>query len=226
VRLRRPAGRGPRLGGGRRARPLRHLTLSRIAALSRPRERCRVIPMPQRPRQLPLDLGLAPGLSRDDLVVSAANAAAVRLIDVWPEWPANAVVLAGPPGAGKTHLAEIWREQAGAVRLERTRIGADALAAAAEGAVLVDDADAGGLDEAGLFHLFNAVRQSSSHLLLAARRFPAAWGVRLPDLASRLKAAPLVEIGEPDDMLLAGVITKLFADRQVAIEPQLVQYLV
>jgi len=185
-----------------------------------------VIPMPQRPRQLPLDLGLAPGLSRDDLVVSAANAAAVSLIDVWPEWPANAVVLAGPPGAGKTHLAEIWREQAGAVRLERTRIGADALAAAAEGAVLVDDADAGGLDEAGLFHLFNAVRQADGHLLLVARRFPAAWGVRLPDLASRLRAAPLVEIGEPDDMLLSGVITKLFADRQVAIEPQLVQYLV
>ena len=67
---------------------------------------------------------------------------------------------------------------------------------------------------------------AGGHLLLVSRRFPAAWGVRLPDLASRLKAAPVVEIGEPDDMLLAGVITKLFADRQVAIEPLVVQYLV
>jgi chromosomal replication initiation ATPase DnaA len=181
---------------------------------------------PARPRQLPLDLDRSPGFSRDELVVSPANAAAVRLVDSWPDWPAHAVVLAGPPGAGKSHLAEIWRERSGAVPVARGAIGADALAAAASGPVLVDDADAGGLDEAGLFHLFNAVRQADGRLLLAARRFPAAWGVRLPDLASRLKAAPVVEIGEPDDMLLSGVITKLFADRQVAIEPQIVQFLV
>lgn len=181
---------------------------------------------PARPRQLPLDLDRSPGFSRDELVVSPANAAAVRLVDSWPDWPARAIVLAGPPGAGKSHLAEIWRERSGAVPVTRGAIGADALAAAAEGPVLVDDVDAGGLDETGLFHLFNAVRQADGHLLLAARRFPAAWGVRLPDLASRLKAAPVVEIGEPDDMLLSGVITKLFADRQVAIEPQIVQFLV
>jgi chromosomal replication initiation ATPase DnaA len=181
---------------------------------------------PARPRQLPLDLDRSPGFSRDELVVSPANAAAVRLVDSWPDWPAHAVVLAGPPGAGKSHLAEIWRERSGAVPVARGAIGADALAAAAVGPVLVDDADAGGLDEAGLFHLFNAVRQADGHLLLAARRFPAAWGMHLPDLASRLKAAPVVEIGEPDDMLLSGVITKLFADRQVAIEPQIVQFLV
>ncbi len=92
--------------------------------------------------------------------------------------------------------------------------------------VLIDDADTPGLDETGLFHLINAVRARAAQLLLTARRFPAAWGVTLPDLASRLKAAATVEIHEPDDALLAGVITKLFADRQVEVEPHVVQFLV
>ena len=82
------------------------------------------------------------------------------------------------------------------------------------------------LDEQGLFHLINAVRAGGTHLLLTARRFPAAWGIALPDLASRLKAATIIEIFEPDDLLLAAVITKLFSDRQVEVEPHIVQFLV
>lgn len=180
----------------------------------------------ERPRQLPLELGHAPGFSRDELVVSPANAQAVSLLDSWPDWPSPAIVLAGPPGAGKSHVAAIWRELAGAALVQRTAIGEAEIAAAADGPILIDDADAGGLDEAGLFHLFNAARQAGTHVLLTSRRFPAAWGVRLPDLASRLKAAATVEIHEPDDLLLSGVITKLFADRQVEVDQQVVQYLV
>ena len=111
-------------------------------------------------------------------------------------------------------------------RRRRSAIGEDALKAAEAGPVFVDDADRDGLDEQGLFHLINAVRSAGTQLLLTARRFPAAWGVKLPDLASRLRAATTVEIGEPDDLLLAGVITKLFADRQIEVEPHVVQYLV
>jgi chromosomal replication initiation ATPase DnaA len=179
-----------------------------------------------RPRQLPLDLAHAEGRSRDHLVVSAANQAAVSLIDGWPDWPSPVVVLAGPTGSGKSHLGAIWREMSGAAVADRRDI-AEAVAAVDAGAALfIDDADAGGLDETGLFHAVNAVRAAGSHMLLTARRFPGAWGVGLPDLASRLKAAATVEIREPDDVLLAGVITKLFADRQVEVEPHVVQYLV
>lgn len=178
-----------------------------------------------RPRQLPLDLVHPEGRSRDHLVVSPANNAAVSLIDGWPDWPSAVVVLAGPPGSGKSHLGAIWREMSGAPALDRRRIGEGA--ARAEGMPLfIDDADAGGLDETGLFHAMNAVREARARMLITARRFPAAWGVRLPDLASRLKTAASVEIHEPDDVLLAGVITKLFADRQVEVEPHVVQYLV
>lgn len=177
-------------------------------------------------RQLPLDLGHRQGSSRDDLVISSANAEAVALIDRWPDWPAPVIVLAGPSGSGKSHLGEIWREVSGAVPVSSHELGEEAAAAAGEGPVLVDDADQRPLDEAGLFHLINAARSAGNHLLLTSRRFPAAWGVKLPDLKSRLKAAATVEISEPDELLLAGVVTKLFADRQVEVEPHVVSFIV
>ncbi|TKT81385.1 DnaA regulatory inactivator HdaA [Aquamicrobium sp. LC103] len=177
------------------------------------------------PRQLPLDLAHQAGASRDDLVVGPSNAAAVALIDRWPDWPSSVVVLAGPAGAGKSHLASIWREVSGAAAFSPGPIGEKALDAAS-GPVLIDDIDSQPVDENGLFHLVNAVKSAGSHLLLTARRFPLAWGVRLPDLTSRLKAASTVEIDEPDDMLLAAVMMKLFADRQVEVEPHVVQYIV
>jgi chromosomal replication initiation ATPase DnaA len=184
------------------------------------------MPPENRPRQLPLDLVHPEGRSRDHLVVSEANQAAVALIDRWPDWPSPVVVLAGPTGSGKSHLGAIWREMSAAVALERQTIGR-AVGLAEQGTHLfLDDADAGGLDETGLFHALNAVRAAGSSMLITARRFPSAWGVALPDLASRLKTAATVEIGEPDDELLAGVIAKLFADRQVEVEPHVVQYLV
>lgn len=179
----------------------------------------------ERPRQLPLDLGHGVGYSRDDLVVSPANAEAVALIDHWPDWPAPVVVLAGPAGSGKSHLAAIWRNAAAARPVSPDDL-AEAVATPGPRPALIDDIDAGPVDQEGLFHLINAVRAAGSHLLLTARSFPAAWGVSLPDLASRLKAATTVEIHEPDDALLTGVIAKLFADRQIEVEPHVVHFLV
>lgn len=179
----------------------------------------------ERPRQLPLDLGHRPGQSRDELVVSDANRQAVALIDAWPDWPSPVVVLAGPAGSGKSHLASIWAAAAGAATLDPAQIEAWAQDATLGRPAVIDDADTG-LDEQGLFHLINAARAADKHVLLTSRRFPSAWGVRLPDLASRLRAAATVEISEPDDYLLAAVVTKLFADRQVEVEPHVVQFIV
>lgn len=171
------------------------------------------------PSQLPLDFGRTPGFSRDELVVTPANAAAVAMIERWPRWSSPVVVLAGPAGSGKSHLGSIWCARSGATPARPDRLPSATPA-------FVDDADGGHLDETGLFHLINEARQSGGSLLVAARRFPAAWGLALPDLASRLKAATTVEVHEPDDALLAGVITKLFADRQVEVEPHVVSFLV
>lgn len=178
-----------------------------------------------KPRQLPLDLGHSTGHSRDELVVSDANRQAVALIDRWPDWPAAVVVLAGPAGSGKSHIASIWADAANAVSLDAASIEAWVEDTPLSHPVLIDNADRD-LDEHGLFHLINAVRGAETQLLLTSRRFPTAWGVALPDLVSRLKAAATVEILEPDDHLLAAVITKLFADRQIEVEAHVVQFLV
>jgi chromosomal replication initiation ATPase DnaA len=158
-------------------------------------------------------------------VVSPSNEQAVALVDCWPDWPSAVVVLAGPAGSGKTHLAEIWRGVANAMPIDATCIG-DFISKLDGRPALIDNADSVSMDENGMFHLINEVRAAGSHLLLTARRFPSAWSVSLPDLVSRLKAAATVEIHEPDDPLLTGVISKLFADRQVEVEPHVVQYLV
>lgn len=181
---------------------------------------------PSMPQQLPLDLAATPAFSRDDLIVTQSNADAVSLIDRWPDWPGPMVVLAGPAGSGKSHLAAIWRTVANAAVLEASAIETKIAQVREAGPWLVDDADADELDQTGLFHLINLARQQGSHVLLTARRFPAAWGVTLPDLASRLKAATVVEIQEPDETLLAGVVMKLFSDRQIDVEPHTVNYIV
>ena len=183
------------------------------------------MPASDPPRQIPFDLGHSPGHSREELVVSDANRQAVALIDAWPDWPATVVVLAGPAGSGKTHLAAIWAASADAISVAPSEIERQMEDAPLTRPVVIDDADAD-LDEHGLFHLINAAKAAGTHVLLTSRLFPSAWGVKLPDLASRLKAAATVEILEPDDHLLAAVITKLFADRQVEVEPHVVQFLV
>jgi len=180
--------------------------------------------MAPQPRQLPLDLRHVEHLSRDDLVVTPANADAAALIDRWPDWPSSVVILAGPPGCGKSHLAAVWRDEAGADVIDAHHLGSGVTMAGRP--VLIDGIGGKPFDESGLFHLINAVRAGNSHLLLTTRLFPGAWGVTLPDLASRLKAGTTVEIYEPDDALLMAVIAKLFADRQIEVDPSVVQYLV
>lgn len=175
-------------------------------------------------RQIPLELSHTTGFSRDELVVTPSNTAAVALVDRWPQWPASFMVLAGPPGSGKSHLAAIWAKNANATTLV-VDAGFDHVDQIG-GNFLIDGLGEHAFNETALFHLINSVRESEASLLVTSRKWPAQWPVRLPDLVSRIKSAPTVEICEPDDMLLAGVITKLFADRQLSVEANLVSLLV
>jgi chromosomal replication initiation ATPase DnaA len=166
-------------------------------------------------------------MTRADFLVGAANQRAIELIDRWPEWPAPVVLLAGPVGSGKTHMVEMWREvsQAGVVSATALRHG-DVEAIVQPGAVAVEDLHAGPFDEAALFHLLNRAAELKAPVLLTSRVWAAALPLELPDLASRLRAARPVELGEPDDELLRRVLVKLFADRQLAVDAALVDYVV
>lgn len=175
--------------------------------------------------QLPLELSLEGSTDREDLVASGSNRLALELIDHWPDWPSNTVILAGPTGSGKSHIAGVWASFAKARIVPMRRLTA-MLAAEIDGNLVLEDATAGQIDEDTLFHLFNRQRAAGNHTLITSREFPSGWQIKLPDLASRLRLAHLVELEEPDDPLLAAVIVKLFSDRQIEVSASLVDYLV
>jgi chromosomal replication initiation ATPase DnaA len=178
-------------------------------------------------RQLVLGLPHRPALGREDFLVAKPNEKAVALIDRWPDWPSRALALVGPPGSGKSHLAEAWRQRAGGRVIPASDLVLPQIPSfIADGALVVEDVRGERLDERGLFHLLNLTREENAFVLLTSRLNPLAWNLELPDLVSRLKAVPVVGLGLPDDELLRGVIVKLFADRQIAADDALVSYLV
>jgi chromosomal replication initiation ATPase DnaA len=178
------------------------------------------------PRQIPLSLPHRPGLDRADFLVGDANAAAIALIDRWPDWPPHPLLVAGPVGSGKSHLVEIWRAASGAEVIAASALSlADAEALVAEGAVAIEDLHAGPIDEAALFHLLNLAAEQKTAVLMTSRVWPSALPLAIADLASRLRAAQLVELAEPDDDLLRRVLTKLFADRQLTVDPAVIDFI-
>ena len=177
-------------------------------------------------RQLVLDLAHREAQGRDDFLVTPSNAAAVAMVDRYPDWPHYGVVRLGDAGSGTSHLLEVWRQAAGARLITAASLAdepPDQLLAG--GALAIDDAPGASLDERALFHLLNLARQTGSHVLIASNLDPAHWAVALPDLASRLKALAVARLDPPDDVLLRGVLVKLFADRQLAVEEPVVSYL-
>jgi chromosomal replication initiation ATPase DnaA len=184
-----------------------------------------LVSMPTIPRQLALALDHAESYAREDFLSGPSNESALALIDSWPDWPARAIALAGPEGSGKTHLATIWAAAAGARVVSGRHLGeVDLPSALATGALVVEDA-AALEDETTLFHLINLAREEGAFLLFTARNVPTLWPASLPDLMSRLRALPVVALDAPDDALLRGVLLKLAADRQLALDDGVIRYL-
>lgn len=178
------------------------------------------------PRQLALALDHSESFAREDFVEGPSNAAALALINRWPDWPARVMSLVGPQDSGKSHLAAIWAEEAGARFVSMRTLELDQVPSVlATGALVVEDFSESAFDEAALFHLLNLARQDDAYVLLTARTAPAGWVIALPDLASRLRAIPTVMLTAPDDPLLRAVIVKLFADRQLTVDENLIAYL-
>lgn len=181
--------------------------------------------MTGRAKQLALDLPHRPALGREDFLVTDSNAAAVALIDQWPSWPAHAAILIGPAGSGKSHLVEVWRQRSKAQKVRAAEISVESAPGFLTTNALAIEDTGSGVDERGMFHLLNLARQQNSSLLITGETRPESWEIVLPDLLSRLRAIPVLEILPPDDSLLRGVLVKLFYDRQIAAEESTISFM-
>jgi chromosomal replication initiation ATPase DnaA len=175
-------------------------------------------------RQLPLDLPVDPSHGREDFLVSPSNERAFVTFERWPDWPDRVLLLVGPAGSGKSHLGAIWAERAGALRLQARSLAVAELPELVRRPLLLEDADAPGVAETAFFHLLNLVRDQGSWLVVTASRLPDTWGLQTADLLSRLRLAPYVEMGPPDDFLVKAVLVKLFTDRQLLVETSVIDY--
>lgn len=184
-------------------------------------------------KQFTLSFGYSSSYDMNDFMVSDCNEEAVAWFEKYPDWPVPALIVYGKSGSGKTHLAYVF---AGGEFGEACPIinGKDFSMKDAENlpefigeakCVVVDNADAC-KEEAALFHLYNYIKETKRHVLLTAKNHPSKWDIKLADLRSRMLAALSVGIGEPDDAQMAAVIVKLFSDRQIRIDQEVVVYLI
>ncbi len=178
--------------------------------------------------QLTFDLPLRTAMGRGAFFVSPTNEEAIRALDAHESWPEGKMLIIGAPGAGKTHLCHVWAEAVGAriIPAERLSQGDPAALMGQLRHVAVDGIDAvsGNIEaEQTLFHLHNMLSSAGGRLLATARAGRPLFG--LPDLQSRIDACSRVLLGEPDDALLAAVMVKQLADRQLDITPSAITYL-
>ncbi len=178
-------------------------------------------------RQLVFDLKHRPAMGRDDFLVTPSNSDAVEAMDTWPDWQNHCLALVGPPASGKTHLANVWQTASGAIIKSHADLTIEAVPDfLTAGAVVIEDMAQNKFDEHALFHLLNMACEKQASVLLTSSEPPAHWRIELPDLASRLRAVALAQLNPPDDVLLRAVLVKLFADRQLMVEVNVINYLV
>jgi chromosomal replication initiation ATPase DnaA len=178
------------------------------------------------PKQLAFDLALDPRYGREDFLVSPSNEQAYALIERWPDWPDTIQLLIGPTGSGKSHLASIWATTAKAWTIDAFEVSADRVPhLVSNGALVIEDMDRADRDEAALFHLLNLARERRASVLITCETAPLHWGLRTPDLLSRLRLAPAATLEPPDDALLKAVLVKLFVDRQLVVDTTVVDYI-
>jgi chromosomal replication initiation ATPase DnaA len=178
------------------------------------------------PRQLTFRWPHSPSFEREDFLPAPSNREALSAIELWPNWAGRMLTLVGPEGAGKSHLGTIWAGVSGAITLLGEALNEKSVEACGRArAVLFEDADRARQAEALFFHVVNMALQNDVWMLLTCRTPPDAWGLKTPDLLSRLRLAPVVRLAAPETELTEAVLFKLFSDRQLQVEPHVISYI-
>ena len=176
--------------------------------------------------QLIFDLASRPALHADNYFISKSNASAIELLDKWPDWPEPSIILCGPESCGKSHFVNVWRNLSGARKSHASELDEPLVENLSDCKNLViEDIDQGLKDETALFHILNLTKEKNNRLLLTTRKMPGDFHPILPDLRSRLRSLPVFTIDQPDDHLLKTILLKLFDDRQLNIEPDVLNYI-
>jgi len=161
-------------------------------------------------QQIPMDFPVQESYAPQDFMALPCNEAALAWVNRFPDWPYPAVILYGEQGCGKTHLLHVWQSLAGSSHNAIDNVDN----------VFGDDEK-----ERELFHRFNRAKEEKSYLLLSMTNNIGHYDIHLPDLASRLRAAPQIEISPPGDADLQAILVKLFHDRQLRVEPGVIAYI-
>ncbi len=176
--------------------------------------------------QLIFDMTSRPALLAENYFVSKSNANAVELLDTWPDWPEPSLILCGPEGCGKSHFINVWRKISGARKWHASELDDHLVEGLSDCQNLaIEDIDQDLKDETALFHILNLAKERNNRLILTTRKMPGDFHPTLPDLRSRLRSLPVFVIEPPDDHLLKTILLKLFDDRQINIEPDVLNYI-
>lgn len=179
----------------------------------------------RRKGQLAFELDHTPAQGEADFLVGDGNALAHGRIMTWPAWPDPVTLVVGPAKSGKSHLARIFADRSGAVFAGVEDLE-DLAAIGGRAPLIIEDVDRAGYHEAGLFHLLNQSMREQRPLLLTAREDIANWPLATDDVRSRARRAAAFTLELTDDIQLSQMFVKLFGDRQIAVDPKIIGYLV
>jgi chromosomal replication initiation ATPase DnaA len=176
-------------------------------------------------RQLPFDYGHEPSHLEDDFIAGDGNRLALAHIRAFPNWPGPLTLIEGPAKSGKSHLARIWAGRTGARLVEPGELE-ELSRGGGVAPLVIEDLERSGYDEDALFHLLNQAMRDDRPMLMTTREPIANWPFETDDLKSRARLAARFTVALSDDIQLSQMFVKLFGDRQVAVDPKIISYLV
>ena len=175
--------------------------------------------------QLNLEFRHLPAFERKDFIVSSSNSEAISWLDKWPIWPKNGLSFYGEAGSGKTHLVHCWKLMTNGIAINSNNLNNFSFKKVYDNHHIALD-DASKIPEQTLFHIINICKEEKGTIFLLDRRPPAHWEVSLEDLNSRLRSMTTIELKKPDDQLIENLFIKLFADRQIKVNSDVVKFLI